>query len=113
MLFEICLCFIVPPQLAPPSTSFTTLTTILLSWVRPDPPHGIITGYDISFKVADEISSHQTVGLDVAEIIPKNQPSYTLNNLKPVTIYSVMVSLTESKSPTFIDIFISWKGFIL
>ena len=51
-LFILCICFLIAPT-APRSLTLgeVTDTTVTLSWMLPDPPNGIITQYQVQYRI--------------------------------------------------------------
>jgi len=65
----------------------TTFTTITLSWMRPNPPNGIIIGYQLEYRISYD--------LPFSLLSPSNNElTRTVTGLTPNTEYQFRVAAT-------------------
>ncbi|XP_071837285.1 receptor-type tyrosine-protein phosphatase S-like isoform X2 [Apostichopus japonicus] len=78
----------IPPAPDTPESVSSNTSTIQISWRAPNPPHGVILGYNISYSNGEEIEHFS----DVVVSGPEEPLTAFITNLQPDSIYSVRVS---------------------
>ncbi|KAJ8039810.1 Receptor-type tyrosine-protein phosphatase T [Holothuria leucospilota] len=88
-----------PPQLPQPQAIFSNTSAIQIKWKIPDPPHGIILGYDIFVQLNESRNGNfsSTQGLNSSEA--SNSSTTFITDLRANTLYSVQVRAKTRVGP--------------
>ena len=88
--FEIIISFVtVPPAPMDLMVRSADESSITVEWTEPDPPHGIILNYDISYWPTMEVETPATEETDIGV----TSLSYRIEGLLTNVTYSIKVSL--------------------